>query len=123
DRGGLTLDSVYVRNGIIAGPVLSDGYHFGQTVRNDSGRPFGRGWNSVAGFTAHAGSGRFFASVRGEFQHAPGNPAEPLAVREAIASLDANPLQAAAAGQTVNRFRAVEASAGVRLGNLNVSVG
>ncbi len=119
----ITLHSVYTRNGVIAGPVLNDSFHFGQTWKGDSGRPFGRGWNSYTGFTASAESGRFFAYVNGEYQHAPGREPYSLAVRQAISSLDGIPLQPAEAHSDTNRFRAIEAYAGVRWGNLEFSAG
>lgn len=123
EKSSLVVDSIYFRNGVIAGPALNDSMHFGQTWINDSGRPFGRGWNSYAGFTARAESGRFFASVRAEAQHSPGSGAESLPVRQEIATLDSNPLTAAAAQPATNRFRAVEASAGIRLGDVEISAG
>ena len=119
----LVLDSIYVRNGVIAGPLLNDSYHFGQTWSNDFGRPYGRGLNSIEGFRAHAESGRFFAYVDGEYQHAPGQPPYSLATRELIAGLDDNPVQAPAAQTETNRFRTVEAYAGVRVGDFELSVG
>ncbi|HET8668497.1 MAG TPA: phosphatase PAP2 family protein, partial [Terriglobales bacterium] len=45
----LQLDSIYTRYTAIAGPPLRDGYHFGQTLINDYGRPYGRGSNVVSG--------------------------------------------------------------------------
>ncbi len=119
----ITLRSVYTRNGVIAGPALNDSFHFGQTWINDNGRPFGRGWNSYTGFTASAESGRFFAYVNGEYQHAPGRDPYSLPVRQAISSLDGIPLQLAQPRSDTNRFRAIEAYAGVRLGDLEFSVG
>jgi hypothetical protein len=120
---GVTLHSIYLRNGVIAGPALSDSFHFGQTWRNDSGRPFGRGWNSYSGFTASATDGRFSAYINGEYQSAPGRDPYSLRVREAISSLDGIPLQPAEPRSNTNRFRTIEAYAGVRLGGLEVSVG
>jgi len=121
--GGVTLHSVYVRNGAIAGPALNDSFHFGQTWANDNGRPFGRGWNSNAGFTASAQSGRFFAYVQGEYQRAPGEAPYSLPVRQAIAQLDDNPLQLAEPQSSTSRFRTLDAYAGVRLGDFEFSVG
>lgn len=119
----LVVDSVYTRNGVIAGPLLNDSFHFGQTWTDDSGRPFGRGWNNVTGVTAHFQSGRFFGSVRAEYQHAPGSPADSLPVRETIASLDENPVAPAAATAAVDRVRVVEASVGVRVSDFEISLG
>jgi membrane-associated phospholipid phosphatase len=119
----VTLHSVYMRNGVIAGPALNDSFHFGQTWINDNGRPFGRGWNSYTGFTASAESGRFFAYVNGEYQHAPGRDPYSLPVRQAISSLDGIPLQLAQPRSDTNRFRTLDAYAGVRFGDLEFSVG
>jgi membrane-associated phospholipid phosphatase len=121
--GGAVLESVYTRNGVIAGPVLNDSFHFGQTWSNDSGRPFGRGWNSYTGFTARAESGRFFAYVQGEYQHAPGAPAYSTEVRQTISALDGVPLQPAAPVDATDRFRALDAYVGARLGDIQFSVG
>ena len=119
----VTLQSVYTRNGVIAGPLLNDSFHFGQTWIDDNGRPFGRGWNSYTGFTASAESGRFFAYANGEYQHAPGQDPYSLPVRQAISSMDGIPLQAPQPASDTNRFRAIEAYAGFRLGDFEVSAG
>src|SRR5437868_165078 len=63
---GATVDSVYTRVMNISGPPLRDGYHFGQTIINDYGRPFGEGLNLVTGTTARAVAGPFGFYVRGE---------------------------------------------------------
>ena len=122
-RSQVVLDSVYARNGVIVGPPLNDSYHFGQTWSNDFGRPFGRGWNSIEGFQAHAESGRFFAYIDGEYQQAPGQPPYSLQTRESIAGLDDNPVQGPAAQSDTNRFRTIEAYGGVRFGDFEISVG
>ncbi|MGD0668501.1 MAG: capsule assembly Wzi family protein [Bryobacteraceae bacterium] len=119
----ITLQSVYTRNGVIAGPALNDSFHFGQTWTGDNGRPFGRGWNSYTGFTASAESGRFFAYVNGEYQRAPGSDPYSLAVRQAISTMDSVPLQPAVARSDTSRFRTIEAYAGFRLGDLEFSIG
>ena len=69
------LESAYLRAGTIAGPALTDGYHFGQTWWNDYGRPLGRGTSVIGGFSARAVSGRYFLYARQEFQTDPGVPA------------------------------------------------
>ncbi len=119
----VTLHSLYSRNGAIAGPPLNDSFHFGQTWINDYGRPFGRGFNSYTGFTASAGAGRFFAYVDGEYQHAPGREPYSLPVRQAISAMDGIPLQIAQPQSNTNRFRTLEAYAGIRLGGLELSAG
>lgn len=74
DRGGLTLEAVYVRAGTIAGTALNDSFHFGQTWRDDYGRPFATGTGGIAGYSLRANSGRFFFHVRQEVQQVPGAP-------------------------------------------------
>lgn len=69
------LDSVYVREGAIVGPALTDGFHFGQTWWNDYGRPLGRGNSVLLGYSARAVAGRFFLFNRQEMQTDPGLPA------------------------------------------------
>ncbi len=122
-RPSIVLDSLYTRNGVIAGRPLEDSFHFGQTWSNDFGRPFGQGWNSQEGFITRAESGRFFALVRGEYQHAPGEDAYSEPLRQLISTLDANPVQPGQAKPETSRFRTIEAYAGVRIGDFDISVG
>jgi membrane-associated phospholipid phosphatase len=123
DAPGIVLQSVYARNGIIAGPPLNNSFHFGQTWINDNGRPFGRGWNSDDGFVLSARAGRFFAYVDGEMQHAPGTPPLSLPVRQTIAEMDDNPVQPAQPSVDTNRFRTTEAYLGISVGGIEISVG
>jgi hypothetical protein len=74
-RASVTLDSVYARVGTIAGPALSDSFHYGQTWWNDYGRPLGRGTSVIAGLSIRAVAGRFFLFDRQEMQKHPGLPA------------------------------------------------
>jgi hypothetical protein len=84
----ISLESVYARYGTIAGPALSDSFHFGQTWWNDFGRPLGRGGSAIAGFSFRAHDGRLFFYDRQELQHSPGNPAESPAINQLINTLD-----------------------------------
>jgi hypothetical protein len=120
---GIVLQSVYTRHGVISGPVLNDSFHFGETWSNDQGRAYGRGLNSYTGLIARAESGRFFAALQGEFQHAPGDDPYPDSVRRTIAHLDGIPVPEAADARAVDRLRAVEAYAGVRVGDIQFSAG
>ena len=74
-RATAALESAYVRAGVIAGPALTDGFHFGQTWWNDFGRPLGRGTSSIEGLSWRAVAGRFFLYDRQEIQTDPGLPA------------------------------------------------
>jgi hypothetical protein len=82
------LESAYTRSTEIAGKPLTDGYHFGQTVVNDFGRPEEQGFNDVSGMSGWASDGPFALYVRSEYQHSPSAPALPLAARDAISEAD-----------------------------------
>src|SRR5712691_2759045 len=84
------LESVYTRSTEIAGEPLSltDGFTFGQTLMNDFGRPYERGFNSVTGFSAWTTAGRWVGYVRGEYQQSSSAPALPESARLTIAELD-----------------------------------
>ncbi len=74
------LESVYARTLSASGPVLNDGYHFGQTYAYDFGRPFRRGTNFISGASASATYGNLFFYFSGEFQHSPAAPPPRIAV-------------------------------------------
>jgi len=125
------LDSVYIRNSGISGTPLRDGFHFGRTLVNDFGRPFGAGLNVAGGVAAHAQAGPFIIYVRGEYQHAPMAPADPFAVRGATARADSIvrpdglpvPVSPALASPEVNRFHCLDSYAGVAFAGWQVTVG
>ena len=75
------LESTYTRFAEISGEPLTSGYTFGQTLINDFGRPYERGFNSVAGFSAWTTAGRWVGYVRGEYQQSPSVPGLPEAAR------------------------------------------
>jgi membrane-associated phospholipid phosphatase len=120
---GFVLESVYARHTVVTGEPLRDSFHFGQTLTNDFGRPFGEGWNSQHGISTRFESGRWFGYVRAEHQYAPGRDALPLETRELIALLDGNPIEAPNRIHSVNRARTIEAYGGVRFRNLELSLG
>jgi hypothetical protein len=84
----VVLESAYTRYGAIAGPALTDGYHFGQTWWNDFGRPLGRGGSAIAGVSFRATYGRFFLYDRQELQQSPGTLAITPAQSQFIGTLD-----------------------------------
>ena len=85
------VESLYTRSMGIAGTPLRDGYNFGQTLANDFGRPFNEGYNNVSGFSAQAVRGRFFAYIRGEYQHSPAYAGLTAAQQSYIEQLDGTP--------------------------------
>ncbi len=88
DNGEIGVESSYTRSTEIVGKPLTDGYHFGQTITNDFGRPEEQGFNNVSGLSGWTADGPFAVYVRGEFQHSPSTPALPLTAREAISQAD-----------------------------------
>jgi membrane-associated phospholipid phosphatase len=124
-----SLESVYARYGTIAGPALSDSFHFGQTWWNDFGRPLGRGSSAIAGYEFRAHSGRLFFYDRQEVQHSPGNPAETPA-QNALFNIidrsqpDSDPLiQPKVAQAAFDRQGAIELYAGVAFEGNALSIG
>jgi membrane-associated phospholipid phosphatase len=119
----LRLESIYTRITEISGAPLGDSYHFGQTIINDFGRPYGEGASLISGFSGWASAGRFALYVRGEYQHAPGAPAYSQNVRDAIAKVDDNPVQPAEPVPTVNQFDLLDTYALMNLDNWEFSFG
>ena len=88
DNAEIRLESAYTRSKDITGKPLTDGYHFGQTITNDFGRPDEQGFNNVSGLSGWAADGPFAVYIRSEYQHSPSAPALPLSAREAISTAD-----------------------------------
>ena len=87
-NGEFHMESAYTRVTEITGKPLTDGYHFGQTIVNDYGRPEQQGFNNVSGMSGWATEGPFAVYVRSEFQHSPSAPALPITARVAISQAD-----------------------------------
>jgi len=117
------LESIYTRVTDISGPPLNDSYHFGQTIINDFGRPYAEGFNSIAGFSGWADSGRFAIYVRGEYEHAPSSPPYSQAVENFIAQADNNPVQAPHTTPAVNQFTLLDTYALTNVDNWELSFG
>jgi hypothetical protein len=88
DNAEFRVESAYTRATEIVGKPLTDGYHFGQTVINDFGRPEQQGFNIVSGLSGWTTVGPFSVYLRSEYQHSPSAPALPLAARQAISMAD-----------------------------------
>ena len=117
-----SVDSVYTRVTGISGPPLSDSYHFAQTIGNDFGRPYGEGFNSIAGLTAHAVAGPLSVEVQGEYQQAPSTPSYTSAVQQAIANLDGT-LPLPNGTGSISRFQLMNAAVGLTFSNIKISFG
>jgi membrane-associated phospholipid phosphatase len=119
---GAAVDSIYARTTEISGVALRDGYHFGQTIINDYGRPYAKGFNSIAGFTTRGELGPFAFYARGEYQHAPAIASQSAGVLAAIASADGT-LPVSNGKDETNRFDLVEAAVSVTFRNFQLSFG
>lgn len=120
---GASLDAVYTRFTGISGVPVRDGYHFAQTLVNDYGRPYGAGFNNVSGATSRAVLGPFSLYVRGEYQHAPGSPSDPMSALQGIAEADLTTPLVSNPAPEVSRFHLLEATVAVTLHNTQVSLG
>jgi hypothetical protein len=118
----ISIDELYTRVQVISGTPLNDSYHFGQTLYNDYGRPYWKGFNNISGVSGTAVSGRFVMYGRGEYQHAPAVPAYPANVQQFEASSDLVSLVPHGNTET-NQFRLIEGYAGVQLSKLALTVG
>jgi hypothetical protein len=118
------IESVYTRVTAVSGEPLTDGNHFGQTLTNDYGRPYQKGFNSVLGFSTWMTSGRFVGYLHGEYQHTPSAPALPDSARQFIFSVDNIPsVPPATPYSTVNQVRLLDAYFGVNFENWQISFG
>jgi hypothetical protein len=120
------IESVYTRSTEIAGQSLSltDGYTFGQTLINDFGRPYERGFNAIAGFSAWGTAGRWVAYVRGEYQQSPSAPALSESGRLAIAAVDPYPgPPPATPTPSIHQFQFLDAYVGLNFDNWQVTFG
>lgn len=124
EKNYAAIDSVYARVTSISGQPLTDGYHFGQTIVNDYGRPYQRGTNGIAGFSSSASTGALGFYVRGEFEHAPTAPGFSQPVVNAIEFADAKPqVQPASPVAAFNQFRLLDSYVMLNLNGWQASFG
>lgn len=119
----LSLDSVYARVVGVSGTPLTDDYHFGRTIVNDFGRPFQNGGNGQAGFSTSGSAGMLGFYVRGEYEHAPGAPAVPQTVQDAIQFADFKPPAPAFPTPAFNQFRLLDAYIALNVNGWQTSFG
>jgi membrane-associated phospholipid phosphatase len=118
------LESVYQRFLGISGAPLTDGYHFGQTVHNDFGRPFQPGFNNVTGTSFWGTAGPFVIYARGEYEYVPSGPAPSQSVLNFISVEDFLPPNAPSTPfAATSRFRPLDAYVGMNFANWQVSYG
>lgn len=125
------VESVYTRATEIAGKPLTDGYHFGQTIVNDFGRPEQEGLNNVSGLSGWTAAGPFAVYARGEYQHSPAAAALPFSAREAISIADFShsivpqpfPVAPDTPISAANRFRLLDGYVAMNLSDWQISYG
>ncbi len=117
------VESVYARFTGISGTPLRDSFHFGQTITDDYGRPYGEGGNGIAGVTMRAEAGPMAFYVRGEYQYASSIPAYNATAQQAVESVDGLPPGSAPVFRTTNRFRPIEAYATLNFSDWQLSFG
>jgi len=120
------IESVYTRVTGISGQPLTDGYHFGQTIVNDYGRPYQEGANNVTGVSGWGTDGPFVGYFRGEYQHAASAPALPLSARQAMASEDFLPASFTPAATPVpvtDQFRLLDSYVGMNFHDWQITYG
>lgn len=118
------LESIYQQSVAFSGQPLTDGYHFGQTVLNNYGRPFQQGFNTALGTSGWATEGPFVIYLRGEYQRSPSGPAPSPAVLSFISTEDYLPPNAPSLPiAATSRFRLLDAYVGMNIANWQVSFG
>ena len=120
---GISVDSIYTRTSAIAGPPLTDGFDFAQTLFNDYGRPYGRGFNNITGMTAHAEAGSLAFFVQGEYQSAPAVASEPSSALQAIAAAEDGTPAEPNGRAAISRFRLLDAYVSWTFHGFRVSFG
>jgi hypothetical protein len=122
-NSGIQIESIYSQVVGISGQPLTDGYHFGQTIANNFGRPYGEGVNSYSGAALRAQAGWLAFYVRGEYQRSGSNPDPSLEAKAAIAQADFTPTAAEGPASNVSRLRLLDAYAAVAFKNNQISFG
>ena len=120
---GSQVESVYGRYTRIAGTPLRDSYHFGQTLEDDYGRPYGQGSNGIIGVSGRSEAGPLAFYFRGEYQYAGAIPVYSTAAQQAISAEDQLPFGWNIRSGTTSRVRPVEAYAALNLANWQISFG
>jgi hypothetical protein len=121
---GVRIDSVYTRFMGISGTPLDDGLHFGQTIINDYGRPYGEGFNNVTGLTSYAVAGPLSFYLQAEYEHAAPLQGFSPQTAQTIQAVDGLPVAPSSAPtETVNKLDLLQGYVGVQLNNWQFSFG
>ena len=119
----IRVDSIYNRYAGIAGTPLDDSYHFGQTLIDDYGRPYGQGSNLVSGASAWGATGPVAFYARGEYQHAAALPAYSQSVQDLIGTVDVTPPQLPIHTSVIDQFRPLDTYVAWNFKSIQASAG
>lgn len=124
----MALESAYARSTQIGGTPLRDSYHFGQTIVNDFGRPYGQGFNAISGASGYIQERAGLLYVRGEYQHGASLRSPSQSTMEALtaASVDFETMSStelSQGGPEVNNPRLLDAYTGVSFGHFTGTLG
>jgi hypothetical protein len=123
ENHSISVDEVYTRTQYLSGPPLNDGFHFGQTIVDDFGRPFGQGLQQIDGFESRAEHGRFSFFVRGEYQHSAAIPGYTSQVNQTLATIDNIPGETFTGQPRIDAFRLLDTYTSFNLLSHEISVG
>jgi len=121
--GAARIDSLYTRYLGIAGTPLADSYHFGQTLINDFGRPYGPGSNLVGGVSASGSAGPLLLYLRGEYQHAAPLPAYSQTVQQLLGTIDNTPPQLPVHTSVLDQFSLLDSYLGWNFKTIQITAG
>jgi len=119
------LESVYTRTMQIEGTPLRDSLHFGQTIANDFGRPYGEGFNTIEGASGYAQYRAGMIYLRGEYEHGASLRGPDAAAIPVLANRDlVAPNQLLTQGNSsINRLRLLDSYVGASFGHWTASLG
>jgi hypothetical protein len=117
------LESLDQRVTAIAGRPLTDGFHFGETLVNNDGRPFAEGVNLYSGVSFRATAGPFAAYVRTELQRVPSAPVPDASAQRQIAAADFTSMAAAGPVSGFLRGTLLEANVSFTVSNNQFTIG
>jgi hypothetical protein len=109
------IRNVYVRGTEISGPPLRDAFHFGQTIADDFGRPYGQGMNAIGGLSLHAEYGLFAINLQGEYQDSRALFPYNQNALNTIAAIDSLPVQPLPGVSSLSRLRPIEATVSMKV--------
>jgi len=120
---GAQLESAYVRGTEIIGTPVRDSFHFAQTIYDDYGRPYGQGFNAIAGASVRAEAGPLAFYMRGEYQHSAAIAPYSPSTAQAVANVDQLPLNSVPTFNSTNQFNMIEAYFALNMHNWQMAFG